>query len=91
MKFPITHYQLLTSRYNVVSVELTFNPSPIEIHPESPIPLSKEIIHKKQFSKNISFKTHTYKSNDVSVELTFNPSPITLPPESPILFPLYTS
>ena len=66
MKFPIIHYQLLTPRLNSVSVELNFNPSPIEIHPESPIPLSKRNDSQKQFSKHISFKTHTPKSNDVN-------------------------
>ena len=66
MKFPIIHYQLLIPRYNSVSVELNFNPSPIEIHSESPISFKKEMIHKKQFPKHISFKTHTLKFNDVN-------------------------
>ena len=71
MTFSIIHYQLLIPRSNFVSVELTFNPSPIEIHPESPIPFQKEIIHKKQFPKHISFKTHIFRFNDVNCD---NPS-----------------
>ena len=66
MKFSIMHYQLLTDRSNVVSVELNFNPSPIEIHPESPIPFQKEMILKNNSQKHISFKTHTPKFNDVN-------------------------
>ena len=56
MKFSIIHYQLLTPRFNSVSVELNFNPSPIEIHPESPIPLQKEIIHKNNFQNTFRSK-----------------------------------
>ena len=67
MKFPIIHYQLTISRFNFVSVELTFNPSPIEIHPESPIQFhyQKEIIHKNNFQNTFRSKL-THKTNDVN-------------------------